>query len=77
LRKRARPAGHLFRYYLITYAILRIGLEWVRDDGAPALAGAVTPAQVFCAVAALVLLYSLRAARQELPQRPELQAKRI
>lgn len=62
-RKRPRPAGHLFRLSMLSYALLRIGLEPFRGDSTITVGGVPAPV-AFCAVAAVALLWSLRAPRE-------------
>jgi prolipoprotein diacylglyceryltransferase len=53
IRHKPRPAGHLFRRYLVGYALIRFGLEFVRGD--PAVHwGALSVVQVVCLAAAAV-----------------------
>jgi len=58
IRRRPRTPGHLFRYYLIGYGIIRFGIEWLRGEPQRML-GPLTFAQVFCAVAVVVVAASL------------------
>lgn len=52
LRGRAFPTGHLFRRYLVGYAVVRFFLEFVRGDPGIEL-GPLSAAQVFCVVVAV------------------------
>jgi phosphatidylglycerol:prolipoprotein diacylglycerol transferase len=75
-REKARPAGWLFRYYLIAYAAARIVLEPLRGD---VVLGPwpLMPAQIFCLAAIVVLLFSLRAGREAAPEVSELERERV
>ena len=61
-RARPLPAGHLFRWYLAGYAVIRIVLDGLRGEPQPML-GPLSFAQVFCLVALTVLLVSLAGGR--------------
>lgn len=52
LRRRAWPAGHLFRRYLVGYAVIRFCCEFLRGDPSRHL-GPLTAVQVVCLVAAV------------------------
>lgn len=53
LRSRAYPEGHLFRRYLVGYALIRFGCEFLRGDPSRHL-GPLTVVQVVCGLAAVV-----------------------
>ncbi len=51
IRRQPRPAGHLFRRYLVGYALIRFGLEFLRGD--PSIHwGPLSVVQVVCLLAA-------------------------
>jgi phosphatidylglycerol:prolipoprotein diacylglycerol transferase len=52
IREQPRPQGHLFRWYLMGYALIRLTMETVRDDAHPSL-GPLTPVQAVCVLAML------------------------
>jgi len=58
VRDRPRTPGHLFRYYLIGYAIIRIGIELFRGEP-QRMWGPVSYAQIFSAVGALAVTLSI------------------
>lgn len=51
-RKDPRPEGHLFRRYLVGYALIRFGMEFLRGDNSQTL-GPLTLVQWVCLSAAL------------------------
>ena len=53
IRLQPRPQGHLFRRYLVGYALVRFGLEFLRGDPSIHL-GPLSVVQVVCLVAAAV-----------------------
>lgn len=58
IRHHHRPAGHLFRYYLIGYAAIRFFTETFR--GEPQIrVGPLTSAQLYCFLMGLLLLLSV------------------
>lgn len=62
LRRTPRPAGVLFRYYILGYALLRLGTEFARDDAQVRLGG-LSSVQWVCLATALGLggwLWALR-----------------
>lgn len=54
IRDEPRPAGHLFRYYLIGYCAIRVGIDVFRGEPQPML-GPLSYAQVYCSAAAVIL----------------------
>lgn len=58
IRDRPRPPGHLFRYYLIGYCVIRVGLDVFRGEPQPML-GPFSYAQIYCSVAAVILAASV------------------
>ena len=64
MRKRERPAGVLFRYYLIAYASIRFASEFFRGEPQHHL-GPLSYAQVYCVVIALGFAASLPSAFRE------------
>ncbi len=58
IRDAPRPAGHLFRYYLIGYCAIRVFLDLFRGEPQPQL-GPMSYAQIYCTVAALLLVASI------------------
>ena len=58
IRKRPRPAGHLFRYYLIAYVSIRFVLEFFRGDPQH-MVGPLSWAQVYCLIVAAGFLASI------------------
>ncbi|MFZ4580312.1 MAG: prolipoprotein diacylglyceryl transferase [Myxococcota bacterium] len=52
VRNQPRPAGDLFRLYLVGYASIRLGMEFLRSDAVPRV-GPLTPVQVLCLAAML------------------------
>ncbi len=50
IRKQPRPLGHLFRFYLIGYATIRLSLDGLRVDSQPAL-GPLSWVQLGCLLA--------------------------
>ncbi len=63
IRGRDRPAGHLFRYFLIAYALLRFSCEFVRGEAQLRL-GPLSWAQVYCLAVALGFTLSVIWARR-------------
>lgn len=59
IRKRPRPAGLLFRYYLIAYALIRIAMDPFRGDERQSL-GPLSAAQWFCLACAVALAVDVR-----------------
>ncbi len=76
VRKRPRPAGHLFRYYLIAYGVIRFSLEALRGEPQRTL-GPLSFTQVLCLLAVVALAISLRASHQPAPEHAELEPKRV
>jgi prolipoprotein diacylglyceryltransferase len=76
VRKKRRPPGHLFRYYLVGYATIRFCLESLRGEPQRAL-GPLSFTQLFCLGAAVVLGLSLRRGSGPRPQGSELEPKRV
>jgi phosphatidylglycerol:prolipoprotein diacylglycerol transferase len=76
----ARPPGHLFRYYLIGYGVIRFSLEFLRGEPQRTL-GPLSFTQVICLLAVAALGISLRfpsaARHQPAPQHSELEPKRV
>ena len=62
VRERPRPAGHLFRYYLIGYAAIRLGLDAFRGEPQPQV-GPLSYAQIYCGLAIALLVASLVVSR--------------
>lgn len=58
LRRHPWPAGHLFRRYLVGYAVIRFGCEFLRGDPSR-MVGPLTVVQVVCAVAAVGFTWAL------------------
>ena len=64
IRTKPRPAGHLFRRYLVGYALIRFGLETVRGDPSVVL-GPLTIVQCVCLATMVVFgLLIVRGERQ-------------
>ena len=59
IRKRPRTAGHLFRYYLIGYALIRFSLEFVRAEEQMRV-GPLSYAQVYCLLVAAGFAWTVR-----------------
>ena len=59
IRRQPRPAGHLFRYYLIGYAAIRFGLEFLRGDTGLRI-GPFTAVQAVCVLSAMALVHFTR-----------------
>jgi prolipoprotein diacylglyceryltransferase len=76
VRRKPRPPGWLFRFYLIAYASARVVLEPYRGDVSLTLTPP-TPAQLLCLAAITVLLVSLWLGREKAPQVAELQGERV
>jgi phosphatidylglycerol:prolipoprotein diacylglycerol transferase len=76
IRKRPRPPGHLFRYYLLGYATIRLGLETLRGEPQRSV-GPLSLTQVLCLLAIVPLALSLRRRKEPVAQRPELESKRV
>jgi prolipoprotein diacylglyceryltransferase len=62
IRKQPRIEGHLFRMFLIGYALIRFALDPLRGDERQTLLG-LSYVQIACALAALVLAYAMSRAR--------------
>ena len=68
IRKEPRPEGHLFRYFLVGYALIRIALDALRGD--PVLhVGPFTLVQLFCAACAVGFTRELLRDRQRLSEK--------
>jgi prolipoprotein diacylglyceryltransferase len=76
VRKKPRVPGHLFRYYLVGYATIRVCVESLRGEPQRSL-GPFSFTQLFCLGAAVVLAVSLRRGREPHPQGSELEAKGV
>ncbi len=76
VRNRPLSPGHLFRYYLIAYGVIRFCLEALRGEPQRTL-GPLSFTQVFCLLAIAALGISLRASHQPAPQHAELEPKRV
>jgi phosphatidylglycerol:prolipoprotein diacylglycerol transferase len=67
IRETARPPGHLFRYYLIGYGVIRFGLETLRGEPQRTL-GPLSFTQAFCLLAIALLALSFRASHAPLSE---------
>jgi phosphatidylglycerol:prolipoprotein diacylglycerol transferase len=76
IRNRPRPPGHLFRYYLLGYAAVRLGLEALRGEPQRSV-GPLSFTQLLCIAAIVALALSLRRTKEEIAERPELEEKRV
>ena len=56
IRLKPRPAGHLFRRYLVGYALIRFGLEFLRGDPSVHL-GPLSVVQLVCLAAAALFSF--------------------
>ena len=61
IRRRERPQGWLFRYYILGYAAIRFMLEFVRDDVGPRIG--LTLVQWVCLGTILAVGFSVRRSR--------------
>jgi phosphatidylglycerol:prolipoprotein diacylglycerol transferase len=64
IRRCRRPPGHLFRYYLIGYAAIRFTTEVFRGEPQVRI-GPMSSAQLYCLLAGLGFLVSLRFNRRQ------------
>lgn len=77
VRRRPRPAGHLFHYYLLAYAAIRFSVETVRADRR-VLTPWLSVGQLVCLLGAAAVLLRLRfGGAQEPPQQPEFEHQRV
>ncbi len=59
IRKRPRPVGVLFRYYLLSYALIRFGLDFLRGDEKQ-MGGFLSYVQWFCLAVAVAVSLDIR-----------------